>query len=65
MIEFQAPQLNLKFRPFEILELYNGIVWVSQMELSGVLTTIMVSIGLAHTTPLYLARISNGLFLVL
>ena len=65
--EFQVPQLNLKFRPFEIVESYNAMTSYGCHRWSpvcGVLTTTIVSIGLANMTLLYLDRISNGLFLV-
>ena len=45
---------------------YDGSVWVSWMETSGILADVntqLVSILHAHTMSLYNARMSNGLFI--
>ena len=56
--------IHKKHRPFEILQLYNVIVWELWMEPSGILVAIyglLVTIPSAQTMPLYNARILNGL----
>ena len=59
-VEFQAQVL--KDRSFEILELYNSVEWAQQMMTSGTLINAPPGSVLdAHTAPLYIAGISNGI----
>ena len=49
-------QCKLKFRPFEILAIKDGVIWASEMEFVGTLTTIdalLVFLHPSHTMLLY------------